>query len=946
MIRARALPGRVFRAVLPILTALLWLQPLSATAQPLSRVEGDYVLSWGAVPQNAAEAISTIDSRRALVIHAAACRYDYNFWARLWSDNPAQRQGEDFNRFMLAKFGLLAGLPSEMRSQMPTVTDCGEAPLIKLADLGLAGRENDAIAAGATGLATGATDVATVNANLAGTTALLASTLRNNLNGSFGPPCARMLDSINISPWAEQQHLDDALAASAADRPSKVFVQLRYRLDAGCLRAQVNAGLMAKERIGLLGSSGLPCINGREGNPGETGIKIKTVGEWDVDERDLIRILFLHNRSIEQFGSFGLLDPPTAKKLREDLITVPTWLGPEEYSPLGCGNQDYSTGNAQDRLEQGDWLRRAVKDVGDVERWWVFRFLLTLALWMAGGGLLAAAQQLFPAAVVGTALTLAPVLVPIGDQVRIPETENHLLMIRSTQYLNNQRLLVELARDFPDEDASSIRSDQDDVRNWLMEHLRTVFHDDFREYNARPYQRYSLLSLLNLFDFAADADVRNAARLVLDDMAAKAAVASNQSVRIVPHRRRRSAGQIVYFCERADGAKLDCPSMVEITNGGDYWAGLLQAFTGQTQLSNARLTLASARELSYLGTTAYAPPPAALALAVPDDQSTPRFQVRRHVVPEVTFSTRSFLLTAGSVTSAPANKAGYNLLVGTVPIPLTGSDEDAGTGVPTTLQLRPVARLSVSPTPGQTLAPDGSILANLLRIHGHFDSSDKHDWLLPDGILLKSLNQDATPSFDDNLCVFRGFACGINIGVPQEMRRCLVPDGSIPDLSYFDSSACSDYQQYQPTYVALWMAPCSEDDEVSHCRLNRGFFEAFDARWKTPDFVPFDTFRTRVHNRNVAKVGTGFRCRDTYVMGETGPNDGPPHEVAYRCDDEHGVRSVSGADQPDFKSDHRRAWGDVLGRGKNGYLHWVVHPESGAVTVLDWSDAQHPKDTP
>src|SRR5262249_52891893 len=140
------------------------------------------------------------------------------------------------------------------------------------------------------------------------------------------------------------------------------------------------------------------------------------------------------------------------------------------------------------------------------------------------------------AAAIVAALVAAGVITLIwGD---ISETENHLIGINAAKYLNNQLIIDDLgpgtsaARDYED--------DQVKIKYWFLLRMRGFLQKDFIEYNAHPYQRHSIESIRNLWEFAHDEDLRNGAALVLDYTAAKFAVASSQGRRMVPYRRHRS----------------------------------------------------------------------------------------------------------------------------------------------------------------------------------------------------------------------------------------------------------------------------------------------------------------------------------------------------------------------------------------------------------------------
>src|SRR5262249_24947085 len=91
----------------------------------------------------------------------------------------------------------------------------------------------------------------------------------------------------------------------------------------------------------------------------------------------------------------------------------------------------------------------------------------------------------------------------------VPETENHMLMISSTVYLLNQ-LFWDRTRD------RKYDNNDNGLTKWLLRYMHTIAKHDFLEFNARPYQRYSLHALLNLHEFARDDLIKSAAQILLD----------------------------------------------------------------------------------------------------------------------------------------------------------------------------------------------------------------------------------------------------------------------------------------------------------------------------------------------------------------------------------------------------------------------------------------------
>jgi hypothetical protein len=108
--------------------------------------------------------------------------------------------------------------------------------------------------------------------------------------------------------------------------------------------------------------------------------------------------------------------------------------------------------------------------------------------------------------------------------VNIPETENHILNSQTSRYLTNQLL--------------GINNETNRFNEWMLQRLQVLLENDFTEYNARPYQLYSMMALQNLVDFARDPRVKLGAQMVLDFESAKFAVSSSGLRRAVPFRRR------------------------------------------------------------------------------------------------------------------------------------------------------------------------------------------------------------------------------------------------------------------------------------------------------------------------------------------------------------------------------------------------------------------------
>ena len=74
-------------------------------------------------------------------------------------------------------------------------------------------------------------------------------------------------------------------------------------------------------------------------------------------------------------------------------------------------------------------------------------------------------------------------------------------MIETARYLTNDTIITDLkAKNYDNVD--EIEEDQQEVKEWLLTRLNAIARGDFVEYNAKPYTRYSLNAIANLYDFA------------------------------------------------------------------------------------------------------------------------------------------------------------------------------------------------------------------------------------------------------------------------------------------------------------------------------------------------------------------------------------------------------------------------------------------------------------
>ena len=143
--------------------------------------------------------------------------------------------------------------------------------------------------------------------------------------------------------------------------------------------------------------------------------------------------------------------------------------------------------------------------------------------------------------------------------IDIPETENHLMGILAANYLGNQ-LLYQRTQKLANDNLRNGNADgAPNTTSELLATLRGFLINEFQEYNARPYQDFTMSALLNLASYAYDDQVRLAARMVLDYVSAKIAVSSEDLRRAPPFRRRN---ELPHYGPTIDGNFLGSPLAV------------------------------------------------------------------------------------------------------------------------------------------------------------------------------------------------------------------------------------------------------------------------------------------------------------------------------------------------------------------------------------------------
>jgi hypothetical protein len=703
------------------------------------------------------------------------------------------------------------------------------------------------------------------------------------------------------------------------------FNQVKSVISAECLKAQINYVLnQVQEGDTYPGSDPLPC-----------DIVGTHKGDWDVRMKSLIRILFLDSVTHGDPGVGSVLSivrpdgRTTREYIQEDLITVDGGPGQNTYSWTACGDNEKDTGSPQDREDENSSSSDFWDSVGDVLTWF-FRRLLLIVLLLTVAWVIAAWN-----AITGVAAGVISVVGVAGILAgRIPETENHRLMIESTRFLNNQLIIQALGAG----NAPAIGSDQSDVKDWLLNKFHDVAENDFVEYNARPYQGYSLAALRNLADFSTDLDVRNGAQMLLEYSAAKFAVGSNQGRRLVPFRRRLPAvrcmlgqdcGTECYIhpgCHTTPPPPDEWHPWFEIFHTkafGDEEVSLALLFNGQTQQLMNGMAPEDGLDVPA-ATSEFAIDPLIADIAIRKDVAY--FQRIHHSGYETYSSSASALITAGGIETDHAN----HIMLGPIPIHTPGDPtQDIGAGLPTTVMF----------TGGKGVTDEGQsrmTIGNFITFQGN----------------LKTEGSDE--SFTDNLCVWRNFVCGVNLHLPTDIAQCLVPtlNQEVPHWFFFDSlnslhlAGCDGYSTGPHFFLVLYIICPQNRCSVGGVPPNSdGFIEVVD----NPS-DRFDVFQAKVRFGNLSnpdgdlgKLGqgcfTGDDCKGRY---HTFAGDNLDLEVRGHQDDSDktGITAVNGVNEKDIH-DWNFAEGDIVSSQGDAVIT-IKNPRLGTELILDFSSTNHP----
>jgi LGFP repeat len=464
----------------------------------------------------------------------------------------------------------------------------------------------------------------------------------------------------------------------------------------------------------------------------------------------------------------------------------------------------------------------------------------------------------------------------------IPESENHLMMMLSSQYLTNQ-LLYEAGGDILyDNEANG-------MNNWLLTSLQAKLQHDFIEYNSKPYQTYTDNGLQNLFDFAKDRRVKMGARLVLDYISAKYAGSSNSLRRNAPYRRRVGYYSTLLIDKNADAQNSRFTLL----------SGMFQ-LNGSGYMHKNVLSAGYSEDANMLAVSSYRAPDMILDLLMTPSSHGNFFQRIHHDGVEIYSSRPDYLITAGGYWMG----APYTLLG-------AGSSDDDGPAVPTTLM----------PTDQFIDSRD------LIRIDGvNVDSIDTRERM--------------------NTCVAPDFACGVNPYVPEFYTHpekyggdpsCYMTTSAAPNAvwHFVDSSSPGCNNGKFGFYAAVYIAKLSASESF-------GFFEAHPRDPK----LSFDAFWNGVVNRNAQRtfsvsstntyvMTSGATIQFTIPMPGSDKYSWP---VVSTGDPNLDLLGTDISKWP-------LASGDILNSDGNSGLVTFSNPGTGQRLILDFRDNFEPKRT-
>jgi hypothetical protein len=647
-----------------------------------------------------------------------------------------------------------------------------------------------------------------------------------------------------------------------------------FRVDPGCLRVQVNEAIVAMAKDEPMGT-GVPCV---------TGVTVPG-GDFDVTVRDLTRILYMGTLPRRE-----VLIPATITYMYENLLAARGRLARPDYSPVTCHDDPAGDdlGTPEDYADREHWYAEVLDTIGDVLEWlwhWAWKALLAYFVGVVAS-VVAGVAAIFAVPLQALSSTLqvlsivellSPILV-----IRIPETENHRLMIESSKYLTNTAIIRELERIDHDE-VSQFREYQQEIREWLLKTLQDIAINDFAEYNSRPYTRYSLTAIANLYDFTDNPELKRASQIVLDLSAAKFAAGSNRGRRVVPFRRL---------------AENDWIPLFEMVSGADHEVARALLLTGQTQILGDKVDAGGAGVLIYPAVSSYRAPHPVIETAVVRKKAFEQDILHGGPIGTLPISGRS---NAGveAYYSSPA----FTMSLGGIPVTsalsVLGQDRDVDHGVAMPTVIIPTVL--------------GKTMEDLFYFAGIGTEHERRA----------------------NLCGWKGFICGIAPRLPLLLGCGMDKELSTSvDFIYVNSAKCSAAGAGPHFYLAIKKtacvsAVCGDDIPLE----SYGLMDAIDApnakATGDGDFTKFKKDR---------RAALWASVPDSNGIGTYQSASGDT--IKYRITEDGAyILEVNGAPRREFATE-----GLVISSKRDGHI-FIKSPESAARIDIDFTNWASPTRT-
>lgn len=361
--------------------------------------------------------------------------------------------------------------------------------------------------------------------------------------------------------------------------------------------------------------------------------------------------------------------------------------------------------------------------------------------------------------------------------IEMYDSENHVMMQATARYLAN--MVRGESNDYFDWWWLNNPSEMGNATSYTFFNLSDSLREDFREYNAHPYQTFTVLTLHNLYNFAPEASsTKLASHIVLDYISERFAMQSTDLRRNVPWRR------------HAKQRILKDPDVFNGDPTSSWFAVLAGNYHGMEQGGVIHWTEAGSTEALLEGNTrggkgtlmaslsAYRIPDPILDVII-DKENNPYFYVARpmHSTVEIGYFERNFAILGGGTTwDAPDPELPHGIDSGVF------SREKDGMAQSTRVLFRGSGRMR------EDDSELGIEHAGFEIYHPDMDDMMK----IPFG------HDDAAMAFEriNNTCVFENFACGTEITWGSLLEPCIQETRIVPGTgetwTFFDITGSAD----------------------------------------------------------------------------------------------------------------------------------------------------------